>query len=395
MASYERWFAGKPEAAILRLMGLFDRPAEGGAIRALLAPPAIAGLTETLVGLPHDDWAYAVAALREARLLDAEDASARAVADPDALDAHPLVREHFGEQLRRANAAAWREAHGRLYEYYKGRAPECPDTLEAMAPLYAAVAHGCAAGRHQEALDEVYWGRIERGNEFYAVFKLGAFGADLAALAGFFDPPWRRPIAGLTEEWKALVLNQAGVDLRALGRLAEAREPMQASLDAYIAQKSWMAAARIASNLSELALAAGTCPRRSAPPRRESNCPTAALTRLCTCIAVQPWLTLSTRSVGLTSPRPFSRRRSGCRRCGSRGTHFSTRGRATDTAICYWGRGRRRRWFGGLGRRSSRSPEHLVARYRPRSPLDGPGAPDAGVVRRGRRGVRRTVSVAR
>ena len=51
MASYERWFAGKPEAAILRLMGLFDRPAEGGAVRALLAEPAIAGLTESLVGL--------------------------------------------------------------------------------------------------------------------------------------------------------------------------------------------------------------------------------------------------------------------------------------------------------------------------------------------------------
>ena len=158
MASYERWFAGKPEAAILRLMGLFDRPAEGGAIRALLAEPAIAGLTEALVGLPHDDWQYAVADLREVRLLDADDE-----ADPDALDAHPLVREHFGEQLRQTNAAAWREAHGRLYEYYKGRAPELPDTLEAMAPLYAAVAHGCAAGRHQEALDEVYWRRTLAG----------------------------------------------------------------------------------------------------------------------------------------------------------------------------------------------------------------------------------------
>ena len=29
-------------------------------------------------------------------------------------------------------------------------------TLEEMAPLFLAVAHGCHAGRHQEALDKVY-----------------------------------------------------------------------------------------------------------------------------------------------------------------------------------------------------------------------------------------------
>ena len=257
MASYERWFAGKPEAAILRLMGLFDRPAEGGAIKALLAAPAIAGLTEPLTGLSPADWAYAVAALREARLLDAADD-----ADPDVLDAHPLVREHFGEQLRGAHAAAWAAAHGRLYEHYRQAAAERPDTLEAMAPLYAAVAHGCAAGRHQDALDDVYWLRISRRSEHFSWSKLGAFGADLAALAGFFDadPPWRRPVAGLREAAKAFILNEAGFDLRALGRLAEALAPMAAGLEAYVAQEQWEFAARLAGNLSELALTAGDLP---------------------------------------------------------------------------------------------------------------------------------------
>ena len=72
----------------------------------------------------------------------------------------------------------------------------------------------------------MYWRRIERGNEHYSWKKLGAFGADLAALSGFFDPPWRRPVDGLTEADKGFVLNEAGFDLRALGRLAEAVEPM-------------------------------------------------------------------------------------------------------------------------------------------------------------------------
>ena len=35
MESYEKWFEDKPELDILRLMGLFDRPAVGGAIASL------------------------------------------------------------------------------------------------------------------------------------------------------------------------------------------------------------------------------------------------------------------------------------------------------------------------------------------------------------------------
>ena len=39
---------------------------------------------------------------------------------------------------------------------------------------------------HQQALDEVYWPRIHRRKDHYSVLKLGAFGADLAALAGLY-----------------------------------------------------------------------------------------------------------------------------------------------------------------------------------------------------------------
>jgi len=277
MASYEKWLGPGLERAILRLIGLFDRPAEGDALGALRAAPPIPGLTDALfrgeapkkglAGLfaprkppepiPDAEWNRAVIRLRHARLLGDRDPD-----DPDALDAHPLVREHFGEQLRAADAAAWRAGHDRLYEHYRRQAPEWPDTLAAMAPLYAAVAHGCAAGRHQEALDEVYWRRIQRGAEHFHWHKLGAFGADLAALSGFFDAnaSWRRPVAGLREEWKSWILNEAGYDLRALGRLAEALEPMAAGLEAGIAQKDWKNAAIRAGNLSELALTAGDLP---------------------------------------------------------------------------------------------------------------------------------------
>lgn len=255
MAFYERWLGEGPELAVLGMLGLFNRPADGPAVAAVKAPPGIPGLTDRL-DLSERDWRLALAKLRRARLL-----AERNQAQPDTLDAHPLVREHFGHQLQQAYPDAWREGHNRLYEHLKATTKEYPDTIEEMTPLYAAVAHGCQAGRHQEALAEVYWPRILRGDEHFSWTKLGAFGANLAALSGFCDPSWHRPVAGLSEAAKRFVLSMAGFHLRALGRLEEAAQPMLAALEAGITREDWNNAARGAVNLSELYLTSGSLPQ--------------------------------------------------------------------------------------------------------------------------------------
>ena len=252
MVSYENWLGQGPELAVLRIIGLFDRPADSKAVAALREAPPIPRLTDALQDLADAKWPQTLAKLRRAGLLAQPDPD-----DPDTLDAHPLVREHFGQQLREDHPDAWREGNDRLYEHYKQAAPELPDTLDEMAPLFAAVAHGCAAGRHQEALDEVFVRRIRRGNVVFSAKMLGAFSADLAAVSEFFDSPWQRPVATLTERDKSYVLNEAGFDLRALGRLAEAVEPIRAGLDNEIAREGWKNASTAACNLSELYLTMG------------------------------------------------------------------------------------------------------------------------------------------
>ncbi|MFT3891789.1 MAG: TIR domain-containing protein [Anaerolineales bacterium] len=212
MESYEEFLKGKPELDILCLMGLFDRPAEKGALDALRKEPAISGLTDELEKLNETNWKFAVNNLRDLRLLAEQDPH-----EADILDCHPLLREHFGEKLKAENAKAWSEAHGRLYEYYKASAKEYPDTLQEMTPLFAAVLHGCQAGRYPEAYDEIYRKKIRRENEYFTFVELGAIGSDLSVVSNFFEQIWNKPIESLQENKRSILLNHAGMCLRALG----------------------------------------------------------------------------------------------------------------------------------------------------------------------------------
>jgi len=259
MRAYEKWLGEGVELSILRLLGLFDRPAEASSIAALRAAPAIPGLTEPLQNLKERQWQQSLAKLRRIKLLGAASAS-----EPDTLDAHPLVREHFKQQLKRERPDSWCEANNRLYEHLTRTAKELPDTMEEMSPLFAAVSHGCAAGRHQEVFSGIYLYRIRRNDEHFNLNRLGAWSADLGALSGFFETPWVQPVSGLMDDAKAFVLAEAGFDLRALGRLQEAAQPTQAGLDAWIASEDWKRAARVAANLSELYLALGEVPQARA-----------------------------------------------------------------------------------------------------------------------------------
>jgi serine/threonine protein kinase len=212
MESYQIWFGEGPEVSVLRMLGLFDRPADERALEALLKAPAIPGLTESLTDLSPTELRTVIARLRRARLLAGEDPH-----DPGQLDAHPLVREYFGEQLRTQRTEGWKECNRRLYSHYRTLAPKLPDSLREMEPLLLAVICGCNAGLFCEALHEVYIPRIQRGNAAFTANVLGARGALLSVLAHFFEQGrWgslvETAVAGqcLSAEDQLFILMQAG-----------------------------------------------------------------------------------------------------------------------------------------------------------------------------------------
>ncbi len=275
LEAYEVWLSraradGDPATlAVLRLTGLFDRVATADCLDALRADPVIPGLTEAVHAMDRDEWNILLRRLERAHLI-----KLRVAADDGealAIDAHPLVREYFARQLRDRRPEAFRAAHSRLFDHLCATTAYRPDTLAGLQPLYQAVTHGCLAGRHREACDKVYVDRILRGtgdDGAYSMTKLGAFGADLGAVAAFFEEPWCRLTPNLSESDQAWLLNAAAVCLRALGRLTEAVEPMRKGMERRVKSENWKEAAISASNLSELEATLGRLDKAEADGRR-------------------------------------------------------------------------------------------------------------------------------
>ena len=217
MESYQTWFGEGPELSVLRMLGLFDRPADEKALEALLKPPAVRGLTESLTDLSPTEWRTILAKLRRARLLAPEDPH-----HPGHLDTHPLVREYFGEQLQSQKTDAWKECNRRLFHHYRTLASELPNSFREMEPLFSAVICGCNAGLFREALHDIYIPRIQRGNACFAANVLRATGPLLSVLVHFFEHGrWGIPVEAavegqsLTAEDQLFILMQAGLYLTA------------------------------------------------------------------------------------------------------------------------------------------------------------------------------------
>ena len=253
MQSYEEWLGQGADVAVLYLLGLFDRPAGKVEIGTLLEEPAIPGLTDKLVQAGQAGWKRAVARLRKARLLSDRGGPG----ELGGLDAHPLVRTYFGERLKELDQDAYRVGHQRLYEYLKQAAPHQPATLEEMQPLYHAIHHGCLAGKVQEAYREVYRNRTHRGEAYFSLTKLYAFGSDLAAQSGFFERLWDRPFEEFGHPDQGDLLGVAGYALRAQGRLLEAMVPLQRAVEVTVLLEDWGSASLHAANRAELLLILG------------------------------------------------------------------------------------------------------------------------------------------
>jgi Domain of unknown function (DUF4062) len=249
---------GRRALALLQLLGLFDRPATADCLKALWQAPAIAGLTEPLIGISEAQRQTSLTRLEDSDLLTitrAEDSG-----ELIAIDAHALIREYFARRIGQQQPEAWRAAHRRLHEFFSVTKSDktLATKVEHLQPLYQAVAHGCHAGMYEEAW-RTYDLRIQRQGDQYSINQLGLFGDDLAAVAGFLNG-WGATKDGVPPFLEPDIFYSAAQCLRAKTRMREAGEAGLAAMNAAVACKKYDVAANSARFMTALSLGAGDVP---------------------------------------------------------------------------------------------------------------------------------------
>lgn len=251
MALHSSLLEGTPELELLYLIGYFDRPASTEAISQFRDLPIIPNVNEKLSNIKDLEWTQSVQKLRQLGLL-----APAPFVDIGNIDAHPLVREHFGAVVRDRYPGSWLAGNSRLSDYYRSiQRNETPETILEMEPLFFAIKHGCQAKREDEMLRQVYWPLISRGYKSYLLTVLGAPQTDLSLLSNFFISRWDTPISIPDDvdfsEYPNL-RNLVGFRLLALGELEEVSKIFASELEKHLSEKRLDWALISASNLSNI-----------------------------------------------------------------------------------------------------------------------------------------------
>jgi tetratricopeptide (TPR) repeat protein/PAS domain-containing protein len=172
---------------------------------------------------------------------------------------HPLIKTYFeatfDEKIKKL-------CHKHLYQYFGLHAPEWPETLEEMPPLFEQVYHGCAAGLYDEVFYDVYVEKIKRENEYFIVTNLGAWETDLALVRAFFPEGdlTQIPLVSIKNGQRYL-MNEAGLALLNIGRPKDGESLLIISKNKASEDKFFTAASVGYLNLAELQFRTGALER--------------------------------------------------------------------------------------------------------------------------------------
>ncbi len=168
----------------------------------------------------------------------------------DTYTTHPLIKGYFELIFEEDDKKL---CHKKIYEFIGTYAPERPETLEEMQPLFEQVHHGCAADLHEEAYYNVYRQKIMRWDERFLVRNLGAWETNLSLIRNFFQEGdfQKKPLVSKIKE-KSYLLNETGLSMMCIGRLEEVEGFYKKSIELDISQRDWAFASTTYINLVSL-----------------------------------------------------------------------------------------------------------------------------------------------
>jgi hypothetical protein len=169
--------------------------------------------------------------------------------------AHPLIKTYFESDFDSQSKTL---CHKRIYQYFGEKAPDRPQTLDEMQPLFEQVHHGCAAGLYDEVFNDVYSEKIYQRRERYLVNKLGAWEIALSLARTFFPKGDLSKVPGVSSRSdQSWLVNEAGLGLLNTGRPKEAEGPFNTSIRLYIEHNQIAFASMCYQNLTDLEFRTG------------------------------------------------------------------------------------------------------------------------------------------
>ncbi|MCP4609978.1 MAG: hypothetical protein GY845_14815 [Planctomycetes bacterium] len=163
---------------------------------------------------------------------------------------HPLIKGYFESDFKPENKKL---CHKRIYQYFGEDAPERPETLEQMQPLFEQVYHGCAAGLHDEVNANIRREKIYRDSEKVLVHKLGAWETALSLVRTFFPEGdlSQMPLVS-NKSCQSWLINEAGIALKNIGRPKEAEGSILTGIKLTVEAEDWNNTSRGYQNLADI-----------------------------------------------------------------------------------------------------------------------------------------------
>ncbi len=177
----------------------------------------------------------------------------------DTYTTHPLIKGYFESIFDEEEK---KTSHKAIYEYFGRIAPDLPETLEEMQPLFEQVYHGTSAGLYEKVYWSIYRTKIHRVKESFLVQKLAAWETDLFLARRFFpeDDLSKMPFVSekSSQSW---LLNEVGLSFLMTGKPKEAEKPLFLSVQMCVEAKDWKNASISYQNLAVLQFRTGELER--------------------------------------------------------------------------------------------------------------------------------------
>jgi tetratricopeptide (TPR) repeat protein len=244
------WYAkqlNKEQQAFMKIFSLFRKAITEKDFEGVFRAQMETKINQPLIQMSEFSFKRMVDNLSDRRLISKD--------QDNTYSTHPLIKSYFDSIF---DADDKKLCHKRIYHYFGENAPDEPETLDQMQPLFEQVYHGCASGLYDEVCPKVYRDKIRRGEEHFITHNLGAWETDLSLVRTFFPDGdlSKMPLVN-DRNAQSWLLAVAGLALLSTGRPKEAEELLIKKTDMLIEDKDWKNASSGYETLADLQFRTG------------------------------------------------------------------------------------------------------------------------------------------